>query len=329
MGTFLTWVMVIAGIHLLRKFVSARITTARNHEDFSGTLFQIDRSVVAYQPQEGKADADQNIDQSADRSIICMHGWLEDHRYFTGTYTPEDGELILINSCDYHVPVLNQTPKVEAWSNIIGYPARTIEYDAAVLIRAVENLATSDNLRLHGHSRGGAVVLEALKQRPELFKNAEVILEAPILPEATIITRRVKNEKINKLIVRALSYPFPFIAALLNKYGLPEKAKSRMGRGPIRKRLIVDGLFNSPKQVDVLVDNIRNMQDWPLRNSVDLFDLANRGTFLIPAWDNVLSKKRMLASANRNKGNMAVIETKDTSHFVTIDNPTLIPGFSS
>jgi alpha-beta hydrolase superfamily lysophospholipase len=56
------------------------------------------------------------------------------------------------------------------------YEHHTIKDDVAVVIQAVKHLANTDELLLHGHSRGGAVVLEAIKQNPDLFKNAKVLL---------------------------------------------------------------------------------------------------------------------------------------------------------
>ena len=49
----------------------------------------------------------------------------------------------------------------------------------ALMLRALEHLPRSPIVRVHGHSRGGAVVLEAASMRPELFKDVEVLLEAP------------------------------------------------------------------------------------------------------------------------------------------------------
>jgi hypothetical protein len=98
-----------------------------------------------------------------------------------------------------------------------------------VLIQAVKNLASTGELLLRGHSRFGAVVLEAvvleaIKQDQELFKNATVILEAPVLPEAPLIKTNKFTKKFIDLISDIIMYPFPFIVAWLSRFSIPDFA---------------------------------------------------------------------------------------------------------
>jgi hypothetical protein len=99
-----------------------------------------------------------------------------------------------------------------------------------VLIQAVKNLASTGELLLRGHSRFGAVVLEAIKQDQELFKNATVRLEAPVLPEAPLIKTNKFTKKFIDLISDIIMYPFPFIVAWLSRFGIPDFALKKLGR---------------------------------------------------------------------------------------------------
>lgn len=298
-------------IHAGRKYLLLKETCIKNHEDFSGDLYQVGHSIVAHVKNT----------ESCHKTIVCMHGYLEDYRYFTQLYTSNDGELILINSCNYHAANKNITPMKAAWQSENPYERHTIEYDAAVFIQAVKNLANTDELLLHGHSRGGAVVLEAIKQDPELFKNATVILEAPILPEAPIIKVNKHPKALNDLISYIKLYPFPFIMVWLARFGTPNFVLKNVQPMNERKKHLLLGTFNNPKYAKVSLDNIKNMKIWALTNKIDLFDAIKKGYILIGSKDAVLSRQLMLKVANRSKNNITVIESKDSSHFLTLDIP--------
>jgi len=303
--------ILVICIHLWRKHLLLKETSIKNHEDFTGDLYQVDHSIVAHVKQTTPRH----------KTIICMHGYLEDYRYFTQLYTSNDGEIILINSCNYHAANKNITPMKAAWQIENPYEHHTIEHDAAVLIQAVKHLAKTDELLLHGHSRGGAVVLEAIKQNPDLFKNATVILEAPILPEAPIIKANKRPEILNDFISYVIIYSFPFIVAWLAKFGTPKFRFKNVRPMNERKKHLLLGTFNNPKHAKVLLDNIKNMKVWTMTNKVDLFDAIKKGYILIGSKDAVLSRKLMLKVANRSKDNITVIESKDSSHFLTLDIP--------
>ena len=84
--------ILVICIHLFRKYLLRKETSIKNHEDFNGDLYHVGHSIMAHVKNTGLCD----------KTIICMHGWLEDYRYFTQLYTSNDGEIILINSCDYN-----------------------------------------------------------------------------------------------------------------------------------------------------------------------------------------------------------------------------------
>jgi pimeloyl-ACP methyl ester carboxylesterase len=303
--------ILVICIHLWRKYLLLKETSIKNHEDFNGDLYQVGHSVVAHIKNTGPSH----------KTIICMHGWLADYRYFTQLYTAMDGELILINSCSYHPANKNITPVKPAWKIKNPYKKHTIEHDAAVLIQAVKNLASTDELLLHGHSRGGAVVLEAIKQDQELFKNATVILEAPVLPEAPLIKTNKFPKKFNDLISDIIMYPFPFIVAWLSTFGIPNFALNSIQPMNERKKHLILGTWNNHKYIKVLSDNLKDLNAWTLTNKVDLFDSIKKGYILIGSKDDVLSRDLMLKVANKSKKNITVIQSQNSSHFITLDIP--------
>jgi len=300
-------------VHLYRLHLLSILTQSKNHEDFSGQLLQVGKSVVAYQKEDESLTTNK-------QTIVCMHGWLEDHRYFSEIYTPKDAELIFINSCDYHGPNKDITPVDATWQTANPFPECTIEYDAAVLIMAVKNLASHKKILLHGHSRGGAVVIEAVKQAPELFAQTQVILEAPILPEAPVGVQ-TPSKIINAIASKVTMYIFPFVANVLSKKGLPSFVLKGMGPLTPRKSHLLKGLFYSAKSASVLMANMKNMMDWPLQNKMTLLDNIKGGHILVGSSDSVLSRRLMIKSINKNKGNLTVVHTKHSSHFISLDIP--------
>ncbi len=89
-----------------------------------------------------------------------MPGFLEDVRYFLELYRDRNCELILINNANYHCPFEEAESAVVDWpQNEI--PVGTIAHDVFVVAQVLERLVTTKSIVLHGHFRGGAVVIEA------------------------------------------------------------------------------------------------------------------------------------------------------------------------
>lgn len=303
-------------LHRIRAWLLDRPIAARNDEPFDGELYQVGKCIVARRAVDAEADKQ--------KTIVCMHGWLEDHRYFSELYSPRDGEILFINSCDYHVPTTSSKPEAASWDNAAAYscyPEGSIEYDAAVLISTVEALASNSKLVLHGHSRGGAVVLEAVKQKPALFVDAQLVLEAAILPEASIHWGPESPAWLGRLVTATLLFVFPFAAAACAKYGLPATVLKGMGPASTRKALVLTHIFSNPRSVQVLMNNIESIRRWPDENTTALYNLAPGGTILIGSSDSVLSRRKMLQSASRSGDNFRVVETTGSSHFISLDAP--------
>jgi len=324
MSEFQVVALIVVGfmafIHMVRSIIMKVKNPPKNHQDFAGDLLQVGKSVVAYQAAPNPAI-------NTKRTVVCMHGWLEDHRYFGEVYNSDMDELILINSCDYHVPNTTKVASQVDWQTPNPHPPCTIEYDAAVLVMAVKNLATSSHIVLHGHSRGGAVVVEAIKQAPELFPQAHVILEAPILPEATV----ARSHKLPKIVNKALSkfavYIFPFAMFYLSRKRVSTATIKGSGRNH-NKRVLLSGLFFSAKNAGVLVRNFENMLVWPMQNKMNILDSVRAGCILVGEKDTVLSRRLLLKSANKLNDNFDVIQTKKTGHFISLDIPDQVKTLS-
>ena len=142
---FLVILLYLFRLWLLNKKLPGAATT-----EFDGALFQVGQTVVAV--REGGAD---NL-----HSILCFPGFLEDMRYFQALYQDTEAQLILINNAGSHSPFTLHDVQTLAWQ-ANPYDPGTIEHDGFYLAQAIQHIATGQQITLHGHSRGGAVVLEA------------------------------------------------------------------------------------------------------------------------------------------------------------------------
>ncbi|WP_373186989.1 alpha/beta hydrolase [Halopseudomonas sp.] len=285
---------------LLRKEIPAQQATS-----FKGELFTVGQATIARRTTR----------QPARASVIVMPGFMENFLYFTEYYADPDLELILITSADYHVPVLDKRPVVPAWSHEPKAAPGSIAYDAEVLNMALRNLVTTANVRVHGHSRGGAVTLEAARQEPGLFENTEVILEAPVLPQG----------KPYAPLPPVARWFLPFFLPLWQQQ--PISPRNRAVWGPLenpRKRELIMGLPFNPRHCSTMVANLKDMTHWMDNTGSEIYQHVKRGAVLVPGKDRVLQADAMRASAQQAE-NLQVIEIEGGSHFVIPDNPDSIP----
>ena len=248
-------------------------------------------------------------------SVVVMHGFLENPLYFSRHYQDPSIELIMLTSAGYHLslqaPVFQQPP----WKAVPALTTGTIGGDAQVLNLALEHLVTTSVVRVHGHSRGGAVALEAARQRPDLFEPVEVILEAPVLPQGQLY----------QPTSRIVHWLMPLVHLLW------QRKPAAILRSPIwgplddafKRELILAMPFN-PRRSRVLMTNARDITGWMASTGPDIYRHVKRGAVLVPEQDRVLQSKAMLDSA-RQAENLQIIEVPDGSHFVLLDNPEAIP----
>jgi len=278
-------------------------------ELFSGDVYLCGKAAVSVRNHSGVAK----------HTVIGVHGFLENHCYFTETYAQSDIELILLTCSNYHIPVTGPEHTHADWFDHPEHPESSIEYDASILIQAMERLATSKNVRIHGHSRGGGVVLEAINQRPELFKEAEIVLEAPVLPQGRI-------HPMPKTMIDNMSPKmWPWALRLLEKTPLATYSQAFFGETQGRKKQLLEHLFKNPQNAMTIVNNIHSIEAWMDKTPTDVYKHIKRGTILIPERDRILCKEKMLDSALASPNNIRVVETKDTSHFISLDDSNWLP----
>ncbi|MFO7704983.1 MAG: hypothetical protein R6V43_07610, partial [Halopseudomonas sp.] len=143
----------------LRKYLLRKESPQQQAQPFSGELYQVGQACIAKRAHTG-----------ATATVVVMPGFVENFLYFTEHYADPAIELILLTSADYHVPVSKPRFLTPEWAKTPKARPGSIAYDAAVLNLALTHLVTTRNVRVHGHSRGGAVTLEAARQQPALFE---------------------------------------------------------------------------------------------------------------------------------------------------------------
>jgi pimeloyl-ACP methyl ester carboxylesterase len=302
--------MVAALACLIVAIVAAREMLLRSecprahHEPFDGVVHRVGEAAVAVRKSEEPR-----------ATVVAMHGYTEDMRYFARLYRDPSIELIALTSCAYHVPVTGLALTVPEWARVPDAPHGTIAYDAAVLNQALEYLPRTRNVRVHGHSRGGAVVLEAARMRPDLFAAVEVVLEAPVLPRGRLYAAPLP----------LLLWFYPFIVMAWRRGPLGRFFVPAFGAlDDARKRELLAGLPHSARRIATFVANVEDLIAWMRDADTRLYDNVRRGTILVPNRDRVLDPGAMLASAKSAEPTLGVVRV-DTSHFVTLDRPSAIP----
>jgi len=282
-------------------------------EMFSGRVYRVGEGAVSVRNHSGEAK----------QTVIGVHGFLENHCYFTQTYDAPTTELILLTCSNYHIPVNGVTPETPEWEVPIKHLEGTVEYDACILNQALVNLPSTRNIRIHGHSRGGAVILEAIKHRPELYENVEVVLEAPALPQGKVYP-------LVSTILEPVSHGmWPWVVRLINSAPSSAYGQTFFGKMNPRKKQLLSKLFYSTRDHLTIVRNIENLLEWMSRTHTDIYRHVRHGTFLIPGVDHILDRPAMLASARQSPTSMRIIETGAPSHFITLDSKEWLPGFES
>ncbi|MCK0105146.1 alpha/beta hydrolase [Marinobacter sp. S0848L] len=282
-------------------------------EMFSGRVYTVGKGAVSTRNHSG----------AAEHTVIGVHGFLENHCYFTQTYDAPTTELILLTCSNYHIPVNGVTPEQAEWEVPIKYLEGTIEYDACILNQALQNLPSTRNVRVHGHSRGGAVILEAIRQWPERYEDVEVVLEAPVLPQGKL------HALVTTLLEPVSHGMWPWIIRLINSAPQSAYGQTFFGKMNPRKRQLLSKLFCATKDHLTIVRNIEDIMEWMERTDCSVYQHIRYGTFLIPATDHVLDRTAMLASAKTSPTTMRIIETEAPSHFVTLDSVEWLPDFES
>ena len=301
---FIYFIAGVALVILMRWRLLYREVPAPSLEDVGGAVYRVGEAhVVDCGPEHPAA------------TVLCMHGFVENLKYFTEHYRDADVQLVLINSGDYHLPIADPQRTRADWAHRPDAPLGTILYDAQVLVQALEHLPRSQSIRVHGHSRGGAVVMQASLLRPDLFEDVEVVLEAPVLPQAR--PRKPLSERERWFM--------PLFFALWRRAPINDKNKRIYGRLDIpRKRALIEELPFNGRRVSTLVTNQRDIEHWMRDHDAAAYRHLARGVILVPDDDRVLDGRSMKASATQ-AANLKVVEVAECSHFALQDRPEVIP----
>jgi pimeloyl-ACP methyl ester carboxylesterase len=303
------WLLLLALAIVLHVRLLCRVGAPRQIEDFDGVIYRVGRAAVA-ERRGGNPRA----------TVIAMHGYLENPCYFTRYYDDPGIQLIVLTSGDYHVPFTGAEYRNSGWAVTPRYALGTIEYDAAVLVQALEHLVKTTSIRVHGHSRGGAVVLEAAAMRPDLFRDVEVILEAPILPRG----------KASQPVIPGTLWLVPYFFLLWRKRPLSPFNQHLYGRlDDPRKRSVIEALPFNPSRLITAMRNLRSLLAWMKDRDVGMYKNVERGAILIADGDHVLDPDAMRTSALQAEGRLRVVEVGNCSHFVLFDRPDAIPPLTS
>jgi pimeloyl-ACP methyl ester carboxylesterase len=300
MSILVAALVVVLVLLVARWLLVRRLQAPLELEPFDGAVYRV-----------GEATVLERTSKDPTVTVVCMHGFLESFGYFLPFYSSPGIQLILIVSADYHAPGSATTP---GWARPVDAVPGTIEYDAAVLVQALENLPRTARVRVHGHSRGGAVVLEASMLRPDLFATAEVVLEAPVLPG---------GKPRNPISAGAL-WLLPFLIPLWRMQPISKRNQALWGRlDNADKRRAISALPFNPRRIHTMLVNLRSIKAWSERDDAKWLS-AVRGVVLVPGDDQVLEPVSMAASAERARARLQIVHAPESSHFVLYDAPQLL-----
>ncbi|MDY6943020.1 MAG: alpha/beta hydrolase [Pseudomonadota bacterium] len=313
--TLILLALVIGTAAVLRVVQLDRETTRPYARSFDGEVYRVGAAYLAVRRARQRPRC----------SVIAVPGFLEEIWYFAEQYDDPDIELILYNNADYHLPIESPAIQEPAWGSMGDQPVGTIEYDAEIVNRALEHLVSSAQVRIHGHSRGGAVVLEAALQRPDLHRDGsramEYVLEAPVLPGGRIHYSLAAGTNSVGL------WLMPALMPVMRR--LPMALIGRVIFGPPRCRLakldFASRLWRNPRRARTVVTNVRNIVDWMKRTDARVYQSLSRGLIAVGHRDLILSRRHMIESATRAEPVLQVVQPDGCSHMVIQDRPDVVP----
>ncbi len=320
MSTPWTVLLVFAGIalavHLYRQYWNHRDLPQVFDADFDGELLHVGETYIAR-----RAAAAGN-----DETVICFPGFLEDMRYFQALYAASDCELILVNNADYHCSFPRLAATALDWP-ANPYPLGSIEHDGFYLGLVVSELARGTRVTLHGHSRGGAVTLEAGRQYPQLMgaagRHVRAILEAPVLPGA-----RTAGKGSEPLPHALICYLLPIVLGLSRRAG-PEQLCRQPMMQPTNalKTGICLSVYSNARHYSTCVANVRSLVRWQRETGHEVYTHYPEVYVVMGERDDVLDNPSMRASAEAgaalNPG-VSIVATQHTNHFVTLEAPAYL-----
>ncbi|MFT7403691.1 alpha/beta hydrolase [Zhongshania sp.] len=316
--SILLWIvlLLLLLLHGYREYWCRRDLPQIHKGEFDGALMKVGSTFIARRPAKN----------GSTRTLICFPGFLEDMRYFQDVYKDSDAELILLNNANYHCPFSMDDITELDWPKN-PYTLGTIEHDAFYMGNALERLASGHEICLHGHSRGGAVVLETGRQFPELTNSktrlVRALLEAAVLPQA----RTVGNGS-EPLPHKLQCYFIPIYFGLSRNISAEKLLKLPMMRPTTTlKTDLCLSVFSVSRSYATCVANVRSIFAWQRSTQFDVYENYKFLTVVLGERDTTLDLKSMKASAlqgqQRNSG-LSILQTEGTNHFVSLERPELI-----
>lgn len=312
--------ILVLALHAYREYWRLRKLPQVHRGEFSGELMKVGTTYIARRPERN----------GSLRSIVCFPGFLEDMRYFQDLYKDDDAELILLNNANYHCPFLLDGESCDVikldWPEN-PHPLGSIEHDGFYLGLAVEHLVNGHEVNVHGHSRGGAVVLEAGRQYPELMGSKErpvwALLEAPVLPQA-----RTPGNSSEPLPHRIICYFMPIFFGLKRDISIERLLELPMMRptNALKNHLCLS-IFSVSRSYDTCVKNVQSIVRWQRNTDFEVYDNYPQLKVLIGERDDSLNLRSMIASAEQGRGRnngLSILQTTDTNHFISLEQPEII-----
>jgi pimeloyl-ACP methyl ester carboxylesterase len=316
MKILLIFIAIAAFIHILRIVLASKVWSPPPGDDFNGVLMSLGDNLVCLPDRSHLSPA--VVSQT---TLVCFPGFLEDVRYFLEVHHNTPARLIIINNANYQNPLNTDVASIPDWYKPNPYSAGTIAHDAYCLNQVLENMTATERVVLHGHSRGGAVVLEAGNQQPGRAQGLEAILEAAVVPRG----RLAGNQE--KLLQPVGFYLFPFILAVMRILPKSRRLKSPMMwvSTPAKEKNVLAIPF-TPRQYATAVINSADIINWQASTAYDSYDHFNKVTLFVGQRDSVLWRAAMIKSAEKSDA-VTVIETTGTDHFISLEKPDLIRDY--
>ncbi|MFT4518250.1 MAG: pimeloyl-ACP methyl ester carboxylesterase [Halioglobus sp.] len=318
MNILITLLLIVVAVVFLRRMLADKEWPAPPAEAFEGTMLRLGENLVAF-PDRSHLDAD----LVAQTTVVCFPGFVEDMRYFLEVYHDVPAQLILVNNANYQNPFKVEVEPAPDWFTSNPHPLGTIAHDAYCVNQVLEHLTGPERVVLHGHSRGGAVVLETGNQQPERAASVEAILEAAVVPQG-----RLFNDGEKKLQPVGF-FLFPFVFSLMRV--LPESTRLQspmMWVTNATKNRIVATIPFTPRQYSTAVVNSSNIIAWQAGTGYESYDNFKRVTLFVGERDHVLSRSAMINSAGQREA-VTIIETAGTDHFPSLEDPAQIQSYYS
>jgi len=313
MTTLFVLIGLVLLIHISRQHLANKLWQPPTGEAFNGELIALGDNLVCM-PDRSHLDAA----EIARATLVCFPGFLEDMRYFLEVHKDTPARLIIINNGNYQNPFDQQPASTPSWFVKPPQPLGTIAHDANCLNQVLEHMCGSEKIIVHGHSRGGAVVLEAGKQQPQRVKNIDALLEAAVVPQGRLAGNLEKKLK------PVGFYLAPFIFVLMRR--MPEARRRKLPMmwvtSAIKEKIVASIPF-TPKQYSTAMTNNANIIDWHANSGYEYYDNYQRISLLVGQRDNVLWREAMLKSAAQAE-RVEVIETQGTDHFISLEKPELV-----